>query len=269
MELTFILGTGLTTSSCLLQSDIHSGSASAYGSLPKTFITVTFRTTLQSLELQDKYCVIIDAGSSGSRVHVYQYFTFTGEKLPIVRQRGKVLRTKVALSSFSGHASDSGASLAPLITYAQEQVESLVLCLAPGLRLSVLVSLAKSIHKIFLRLQMDCSHWRHMTFCVAMSSRNLGLCRSITVVVSIRSLTEESPGTGQLLDEVNVLQVPDPDRRDTSIHLMATAGMRLLLPADIEATLESCRQAGYFLHSTCLGCLNSHTDIIQHSNPKP
>lgn len=76
--------------------------------------------------LQDKYCVIIDAGSSGSRVHIYQYYTFTGDKLPVVRQKGKVLKTKVALSSFLSHTSDSGASLAPLITYAEEQVDLFV-----------------------------------------------------------------------------------------------------------------------------------------------
>ena len=77
--------------------------------------------------LQDKYCVIIDAGSSGSRIHIYQYYTFTGDKLPIVRQKGKVLKTKLALSSFLSHTGDSGASLAPLITYAEEQVDLLAL----------------------------------------------------------------------------------------------------------------------------------------------
>lgn len=66
--------------------------------------------------------MIIDAGSSGSRVHIYRYTISGANRLPIVRQRGQVLKTKLALSTFVTHPDNSGDSLAPLIQYAEEQV---------------------------------------------------------------------------------------------------------------------------------------------------
>lgn len=66
--------------------------------------------------------MIIDAGSSGSRVHVYQISPADSSSLPVVFQKGNVLKNKVALSAFLGRTHESGTSIAPLIKYAEKQV---------------------------------------------------------------------------------------------------------------------------------------------------
>lgn len=72
--------------------------------------------------MQERFCVIIDAGSTGSRVHIYRYVKSAEDRLPVVQQQGKGLKNKVALSRFLANPGRAGASLLPLINYAQEQV---------------------------------------------------------------------------------------------------------------------------------------------------
>lgn len=71
--------------------------------------------------MQEKYCVIIDAGSSGSRVHIYQFKRSADSHLPVIHQKGKVIKNKVALSTFLSQPKEAGASLSPLIKYAMEE----------------------------------------------------------------------------------------------------------------------------------------------------
>lgn len=54
------------------------------------------------------------------------------------------------------------------------------------------------------------------------------------------------------------LQVPDERKKETGIHLLATAGLRLLKAALAESILESCRQV--FLST--ISCEINSTHIL-------
>jgi len=73
---------------------------------------------------QERYCVIIDAGSTGSRVHVYRFHTTSGGLLPRVVGTGGVLKNRTPLSAFLEDPLEGAASLIPLIKHAAGQVQS-------------------------------------------------------------------------------------------------------------------------------------------------
>ncbi len=87
--------------------------------------TVTAAATEASPE---RYAVLIDAGSSGSRVHVYKYRPAQGRRrggatpYPVVQLPARILRTHPGLSEFAPDGEGVEESLGPLIRFAQEQV---------------------------------------------------------------------------------------------------------------------------------------------------
>lgn len=71
-----------------------------------------------------QYSIIIDAGSSGSRIHLFQYQTMpTIKKLPVVTD---VFNEKIkpGLSSYADRPSDAGESLKPLLDDAAKQLKA-------------------------------------------------------------------------------------------------------------------------------------------------
>eukprot|EP00980_Cylindrotheca_fusiformis_P009456 scaffold2068_cov96-Cylindrotheca_fusiformis.AAC.12 len=75
------------------------------------------------------YIAVIDAGSSGSRVHVYQFTYDTDRKIEgskyspkIVQPDHETKKYHPGLSSFASHPQDAGASLEPLIAFAKEHI---------------------------------------------------------------------------------------------------------------------------------------------------
>eukprot|EP01101_Sappina_pedata_P004197 TRINITY_DN1740_c0_g1_i1.p1 TRINITY_DN1740_c0_g1~~TRINITY_DN1740_c0_g1_i1.p1 ORF type:complete len:450 (-),score=149.39 TRINITY_DN1740_c0_g1_i1:83-1384(-) len=69
--------------------------------------------------LEKKYAVVIDAGSTGSRVHVY-HFDFCGERHPVSINHELFVQTKPGLSSYD-NPEDAANSLEPLL---QESLSS-------------------------------------------------------------------------------------------------------------------------------------------------
>lgn len=65
--------------------------------------------------------VIIDAGSTGSRIHIYQYKVSTAG-LAVVQQPVSSLKVTPGLSSYAGQPESVGESLTPLLEYAYKQV---------------------------------------------------------------------------------------------------------------------------------------------------
>ncbi|WIA14677.1 hypothetical protein OEZ85_003176 [Tetradesmus obliquus] len=69
------------------------------------------------------YAVIIDAGSTGSRVHVFRYYTAsTTSPLPTVELPAAVHKTSPGLSAYAFDPKTAARSLLPLLKYAREQV---------------------------------------------------------------------------------------------------------------------------------------------------
>ena len=66
--------------------------------------------------------IVIDAGSSGCRVHVYALRWEAGQRLPIVELPDKRLKKSPGLSSFASNPGDAGESLAGLLEFAKEHV---------------------------------------------------------------------------------------------------------------------------------------------------
>eukprot|EP00249_Psilotum_nudum_P020422 c27696_g1_i1 orf=367-2088(+) len=69
------------------------------------------------------YTIIIDAGSSGSRVHVFQYIN--EGRLPVVGLMGDEdwsLKTRPGLSSYATNPTEAGNSLSNLIEFAKKKV---------------------------------------------------------------------------------------------------------------------------------------------------
>lgn len=72
------------------------------------------------------FMAVIDAGSSGSRVHVYQYTSplspgTSGDRVRVLPNHA-TFKQKPGLSSFESHPSDAGSSLESLIVFAKEHV---------------------------------------------------------------------------------------------------------------------------------------------------
>ena len=68
--------------------------------------------------------VIIDAGSTGSRIHIYQYkVSKTG--LALVQQPVSSLKVTPGLSAYAEQPENVGESLTPLLEYAYKQVTPL------------------------------------------------------------------------------------------------------------------------------------------------
>ncbi|CAM6105167.1 unnamed protein product [Calypogeia fissa] len=73
------------------------------------------------------YVIIIDAGSSGSRLHVYQYVPVPGQdhhvSLPLINTKESPShKVRPGLSSFSSDPTQAGKSLEPLLEFARERV---------------------------------------------------------------------------------------------------------------------------------------------------
>lgn len=83
-----------------------------------------------STEKVHNYMAVIDAGSSGSRIHVYKYTynddstttTTTHYATKVVEPDHETMKSKPGLSSFVSHPQDAGNSLEPLIAFAKEHV---------------------------------------------------------------------------------------------------------------------------------------------------
>lgn len=66
--------------------------------------------------------IVIDAGSSGCRVHVYTISRQPDQQLPTVELPDKKLKKSPGLSSFARNPNDAGASLAGLLEFAKQHV---------------------------------------------------------------------------------------------------------------------------------------------------
>ena len=69
------------------------------------------------------YGIVFDAGSSGTRIHVYTWRTGGGgpkDAFDLVSD--ELLKIKPGLSAFKEKTSEAGASLAPLIAHAKKKV---------------------------------------------------------------------------------------------------------------------------------------------------
>jgi len=66
--------------------------------------------------------VFIDAGSTGSRIHIYQY-KISRAGLAVVEQPVSSLKITPGLSAYAGQPEDVGQSLGPLLEYAYKQVD--------------------------------------------------------------------------------------------------------------------------------------------------
>lgn len=75
-----------------------------------------------SQDTQTHYAVYIDAGSSGTRVHVFAYTLSTWPSYVQLQLPEKVHSTEPGLSSYAGRPQQGAASLQPLLDYAYEQV---------------------------------------------------------------------------------------------------------------------------------------------------
>lgn len=88
-----------------------------------------------------KYMAVIDAGSSGSRIHVYKY-SGGGRNSKTVEPDHATMKEKPGLSSFASNPTEAGAALEPLIKFAKEHIPAdmvkstpIVLKATAGLRL--------------------------------------------------------------------------------------------------------------------------------------
>ncbi|MDA9272233.1 hypothetical protein N9Q05_02510 [bacterium] len=80
----------------------------------KSFLTVlTFLGSLPVFASNLHYAVIIDAGSSGSRAHVFEYENVL-PLLPVIKDLFDD-STSPGLSSYANHSDDAGASLKPIL----------------------------------------------------------------------------------------------------------------------------------------------------------
>jgi len=77
--------------------------------------------TSKTKQKGQKYMAVIDAGSSGSRIHVYKY-SHRGSSSKTVEPDHFTLKGKPALSSFASNPTGAGDSLALLVAFAKEHV---------------------------------------------------------------------------------------------------------------------------------------------------
>mmetsp|Transcript_273 Transcript_273/g.551 ORF Transcript_273/g.551 Transcript_273/m.551 type:complete len:208 (+) Transcript_273:178-801(+) len=70
-----------------------------------------------------EYILVIDAGSSGSRIHVYKYHWDRMDALyPAMNLPDKKYKISPGLSSFESNPKGAGSSLKGLVTFAEEQI---------------------------------------------------------------------------------------------------------------------------------------------------
>jgi Golgi nucleoside diphosphatase len=69
-----------------------------------------------------QYAVVIDAGSTGSRVHVFKFFTQANFPYASVELPNQVQRTSPGLSSYAFDPKSAASSLQLLLKFAKEQV---------------------------------------------------------------------------------------------------------------------------------------------------
>lgn len=96
-------------------------------------LSVDLRSINWFISLQGEICIIIDAGSSGSRVHIFQYTPSLAGGLPLVEERGKSFKNKLPLSSFATQPNLAGPSLDSIINYSEQQVWYCLQCSTVGL----------------------------------------------------------------------------------------------------------------------------------------
>jgi Golgi nucleoside diphosphatase len=77
---------------------------------------------LLQLNVGWEYAVIIDAGSTGSRVHVFKYYGHKDSPWPSVELPDAVHRTSPGLSAYAFDPKTAANSLEPLIKFAKENV---------------------------------------------------------------------------------------------------------------------------------------------------
>jgi len=82
--------------------------------------------------VETKYGIVFDAGSSGSRIHVYTWKTGGGgpkDQFDLVSD--DLLKIKPGLSAFKDKTSQAGASLAPLIEFAKTKIPAALVASTP------------------------------------------------------------------------------------------------------------------------------------------
>lgn len=73
------------------------------------------------LEEPVSYVIVVDGGSSGSRVHVFSMY-IRGGAMPVLKAEEGVLKVRPGLSTFRDDPTRAGASLQPLFAFAEKYV---------------------------------------------------------------------------------------------------------------------------------------------------
>lgn len=86
-------------------------------------LTAALLSLTAALSATKHYGIVFDAGSSGTRIHVYTWQTGGGgAKNDFDLVSDDLLKIKPGLSAYKDRPSDAGASLAPLIEYARSKI---------------------------------------------------------------------------------------------------------------------------------------------------
>lgn len=86
-------------------------------------ITLTIYCSFPTVSVQEPhYAVYIDAGSSGTRVHVFQYQHAPWPAYLQLQLPEPTLAVEPGLSSYASFPTQAGSSLAPLLKFAYSQV---------------------------------------------------------------------------------------------------------------------------------------------------
>jgi Golgi nucleoside diphosphatase len=73
---------------------------------------------------ETQYAVFIDAGSSGTRLHVYRYLPQKWPRYARISPQQDVLKVEPGLSSYAGRPEAAAASLQPLLDFATSKVSA-------------------------------------------------------------------------------------------------------------------------------------------------
>lgn len=71
---------------------------------------------------QLRHIIILDAGSTGTRVHVFHYSADARSSYAVLKLPEPKLKIEPGLSSFADNAAGAGASLHPLLAFAEQHV---------------------------------------------------------------------------------------------------------------------------------------------------